>query len=186
MEEKIGPVKVRVEPTDRPRLWLTTPPITSLRTLEPQACSRALGLDITDLLGPMPQILTAGNPNLFIALRSKEAVDKASIDLAGLRSLKQPGDPLFCVFVFTPTPEGAYSHMFAPEHGIVEDPATGSATGPLAAYLQQHNLAPGPQFMSEQGVKMGRRSQLYVNVREDQAIEVGGYVTPVAKAVLTY
>ena len=59
-----------------------------------------------------------------------------------------------CVFVFTATPEGAYSRMFAPEYGIVEDPATGSSTGPLAAYMIRHRLAPGAdgaRFLSEQG-----------------------------------
>jgi len=38
-------------------------------------------------------------------------------------------------FVFTPTPFGAYSRMFAPILGSVEDPAAGSATGPPAAYM---------------------------------------------------
>lgn len=184
LEEKVGVVPVRVEPGDRPKLWLTTPPITGGRTFDPQACVRALGVDIGDLLGPMPQLLSAGNPNLFIALRSKEAVDRASVDAASLRGLKQPGDPLFCVFVFTPTPEGAYSRMFAPDHGIAEDPATGSATGPLAAYMQQHNVAPGLEFVSEQGVKMGRPSYLHVKL-SDSGVEVGGYVTPVAKAVMS-
>ncbi len=184
LEEKVGAVPVRVEPGERPKLWLTTPPITGGRTFDPQACVRALGVDIGDLLGPMPQILSAGNPNLFIALRTKEAVDRASVDAASLRGLKQPGDPLFCVFVFTPTPDGAYARMFAPDHGITEDPATGSATGPLAAYMQQHSIAPGLEFVSEQGVKMGRPSYLHVKL-SDGGVEVGGYVTPVAKAVMT-
>jgi trans-2,3-dihydro-3-hydroxyanthranilate isomerase len=80
--------------------------------------------------------------------------------------------------------------MFAPEYGIVEDPATGSATGPLAAYMLSHGLAPGgagTRFVSEQGTKMGRRSFLHIALRGEQGadgIEVGGYVTPVAEGTL--
>ena len=97
----------------------------------------------------------------------------------------------FCVFVFTPTPDGAYSRMFAPEYGIVEDPATGSSTGPLAAYMIQHNLVSGhagTRFVSEQGTKMGRRSLLHVEVQGEagaDGIYVGGHVTPIAEAVMT-
>ena len=78
--------------------------------------------------------------------------------------------------------------MFAPEFDIIEDPATGSSTGPLAAYMMQHNLAPragGTRFVSEQGTKMGRRSILYVQIHGDggvDGIEVGGYVTPLVRA----
>jgi trans-2,3-dihydro-3-hydroxyanthranilate isomerase len=46
--------------------------------------------------------------------------------------------------------------MFAPEHGIAEDPATGSSTGPLAAYMIRHKLVSGQagmRFVSEQGTK---------------------------------
>jgi trans-2,3-dihydro-3-hydroxyanthranilate isomerase len=93
--------------------------------------------------------------------------------------------------VFTPTPEGAYSRMFAPEHGVMEDPATGSATGPLAAYMMRHRLAPGrsgTRWISEQGTKMGRRSLLHVNIHGEQGsegIEVGGYTTPLVDATMT-
>ena len=82
-----------------------------------------------------------------------------------MRQLRGPGEELMCVFVFTPTAEGAYSRMFAPEYGIVEDPATGSSTGPLAAFMMQHGLVSnkdGTRFVSEQGTKMGRRSLLHV------------------------
>ena len=96
------------------------------------------------------------------------------------------------VFVFAPTATGAYSRMFAPEYGIIEDPATGSATGPLAAYMLSHGLAPGrsgTRFISEQGTKMGRRSFLHIELHGEQGadgIEVGGYVTPVAEATMMF
>jgi trans-2,3-dihydro-3-hydroxyanthranilate isomerase len=191
LEEKVGPVPVRVDPGPRPMIWLTTPPIHDGRTIDPQVCAATLGLDRADLLGPAPQILSAGNPTVFIALRNKEAVDRASLDLAGARTLQLAGEEPFCVFVFTPQQEGAYSRMFAPEFGVPEDPATGSSTGPLAAFMLRHKLVSaeaGARFISEQGTRMGRRSFLHVHIRGQQAadgIDVGGYVTPLVEASMT-
>ena len=94
------------------------------------------------------------------------------------------------VFVFAPTPEGAYSRMFAPDLGIAEDPASGSLTGPLAAFMMRHGLvssADGTRLVSEQGTKMRRRSLLHIHIRgKDGAngIDVGGYVTPLAEGVM--
>ena len=91
----------------------------------------------------------------------------------------------------TPTPDGAYSRMFAPEHGVIEDPATGSATGPLAAFMLRNGLTPPgktSRFISEQGTKMGRRSILHVLIHGDQGkdgIEVGGHVTPLVEATMS-
>ena len=167
LDEKVGAVPIRVEPGARPRIWLTTPPIQWGKTFDRALCARALGLDVSDLLDVTPQLVTAGNPNVYIPVKNKDAVDRAWIDMAGLMTIKEPGQEAICIFVFTPTKEGAYSRMFAPEHGVIEDPATGSATGPLAAFMMRNKLvssAAGTRFYSEQGTKMGRRSILYVQV----------------------
>jgi trans-2,3-dihydro-3-hydroxyanthranilate isomerase len=193
LEEKIGPVPVRVETgnSGRPLIWLTTPPITIGRAMDPGACVRMLGLESAELLGTPPEIVSAGNPGVFIALKSKEAVDRAVLDIQALQRLKRQPDESFFVFVFAPTAQGAYSRMFAPEHGVTEDPATGSATGPLAAYMLRHALAAsadGTRLISEQGTKMGRRSILHILIHGNNGasgIEVGGYVTPVIEGVLT-
>jgi trans-2,3-dihydro-3-hydroxyanthranilate isomerase len=189
LDEKVGPVPIRVEAGDRPMIWLTTPAIEEGSIYDRATCARALGLDAGDLLEIPPQFLSAGNPNIYVALKDKSAVDRASLDSAGLALLPGAARDLVCVFVFAPTPEGAYSRMFAPAHGIAEDPATGSATGPLAAYMMKHGLVSGKQFISEQGVKMGRRSFLHVEVRGDNVtdrdIDVGGYVTPLVEASMT-
>jgi trans-2,3-dihydro-3-hydroxyanthranilate isomerase len=191
LEEEIGPVPIRIEAGERPLIWLRTPPIREDRCIAGSLCARVLGLDAEDLLPISPQLLSAGNPTVIVAARDRAAVDRAWLDLAGLKALKDSESESFCVFLFTPTPEGAYSRMFAPEYGIAEDPATGSSTGPLAAYMIRHKLVsgrPGTRFVSEQGTKMGRRSLLHVEVHgEDGAdgISVGGFVTPLARAVMT-
>jgi trans-2,3-dihydro-3-hydroxyanthranilate isomerase len=186
LDELIGPIPIRVEQGERPLIWLLTPPVTEGRELALDICAKSLGLFPSDLLGIAPQILSAGNPHLYIAVKDAPTVDRAWLSALGpLKS--EPSEPL-CVFVFTPTGEGAYSRMFAPEHGVTEDPATGSATGPLAAYLVKHGLVsgkPGTRFVSEQGTKMGRRSILHVHIT-DQGIEVGGYVTPLVEATMRF
>jgi trans-2,3-dihydro-3-hydroxyanthranilate isomerase len=189
LEEKVGPVPIRVESGDRPMIWLRTPPIREGKTYEREGWARALGLDVNDLLDVPPQLLSAGNPTVYIAAKSIETVDRASLDARQMRDLIGVEDPI-CTFVFAPTPKGAYSRMFAPEHGVVEDPATGSSTGPLAAFMMRHRLASssdGSRFVSEQGVKMGRRSLLHVEIHGDQGgngIDVGGHVTPLIDATM--
>ena len=191
LEEKVGLVPIRVEaPKEdaRPRIWLTTPPIECQQTVDRALCAKVLGVQLDDLLLPTPQVLTAGNPTIFIPLRNKEAVDRAWLDRSGAIELRGGDKRPLCVFVFTPTAGGAYSRMFAPEHGVVEDPATGSSTGPLAAYMMRTGLVSSPRFVSEQGTKMGRRSLLYVESRGNKGengIDVGGYVTPLIEATMT-
>jgi trans-2,3-dihydro-3-hydroxyanthranilate isomerase len=191
LEEKVGPVPVRIERGARPLIWLRTPAIEFGRTYDAAVCAEALGLRVGDLAGLAPQFVTAGNPTIFVPLRDPDAVDRASLDLAGFRRIAGVAGGPLCVFVFAPVANGAYSRMFAPEYGIVEDPATGSSTGPLAAFMIRHGLATGSdgsRWISEQGARMGRRSLLHVLIHGEQGmdgIEVGGYVTPLVEARMT-
>jgi trans-2,3-dihydro-3-hydroxyanthranilate isomerase len=193
LQENVGPVPVRVESAGDPMLWLRTPPISKGKRFDRAACARAVGLSESDLLADAPcEVWSAGNPTLFIALPDKAAVDRAAADTAGLRTLYAAESGPLCTFVFAATPQGAYSRMFAPDLGVPEDPATGSATGPLAAFMIEYGLAPatgdGARFMSEQGTKMGRRSELHIRLlggRGEGGIEVGGYVAPLTQAIMT-
>lgn len=191
LEEKVGPVPIRIEAGEQPLIWLRTPPIGWQRTYDRALCAKALGLDSADLLDVTPQLLSAGNPTLFIALKDKRTVDRSWLDTHGLSMIKDATDEAICVFVFTPTDQGAYSRMFSPEYGVSEDPATGSSTGPLAAFMMKHGLmssAAGGKFLSEQGTKMGRRSVLYIQINGAEGadgIEVGGYVAPFAECTMT-
>jgi trans-2,3-dihydro-3-hydroxyanthranilate isomerase len=191
-EEGVGLVAVRVESGGDPMIWLTTPPITKGRTYEHADCARVLGLDPADLLADVPcEVLSAGNPNLYVAVATADVVDRIRIDATALQALFADEPAPVCLFAFAPVPNGAYSRMFAPALGVTEDPATGSATGPLAAFMMEHGLAPatdGTRFVSEQGTKMCRRSLLHVLIHGEhgrEAIEVGGHVAPIAVATLT-
>ena len=84
-------------------IWLKTPPIEFGRTYDRSVCASALGLDPKDLLDIAPQLASAGNPNIFIAVKDKNVVDRAWLDLSGLRSIQPAGEGAVCVFVFAPT-----------------------------------------------------------------------------------
>jgi trans-2,3-dihydro-3-hydroxyanthranilate isomerase len=89
------------------------------------------------------------------------------------------------VFIFSSEPGGeratVYSRMFAPDIGVAEDPATGSAGGPLGAYLVRHKVVPPDKagsMLSLQGVKMGRPSHVHISIGlekdEIASVRVGG------------
>jgi len=190
VEELVGEIPLRVERGDPMRIWLKTPPIEFGPLFDRRLCAEALGIDESEFADAPPQLVSAGNPNIYIALRDPASVDRAWLELAGVRNLHGGQSSSDCVFVFAPTPAGAYSRMFAPEAGVVEDPATGSATGPLAAYMMRNGLvssSDGTSFISEQGTKMGRRSFLHVQIHGpggSAGIEVGGSVVPIADGKL--
>jgi trans-2,3-dihydro-3-hydroxyanthranilate isomerase len=194
LDENVGPVAVRLERAADPFLaWLRTPPIVLGPAFDRAACVRALGLESADLLGDYPvEAGSAGPPFLYVPLRDRAAVDRAYLDAPALQHAVAGHPAGRAAFVFTPTTEGVYARMFALELGVSEDPATGSATGPLGAYLVKHGLLEardGARFTNEQGVKMGRRSLLHAIVRmrgsELETIEVGGSAVPVIEGTLT-
>ena len=197
IEENVGLIRIDADTddADNPVLWLTTPSIVFFETVDPSFCARLLGLAREDIQsGCLPQFVSAGSPLLFICLNTPQDVDRAEIqnDLLGeaLGSVDSVG-----TFIFArKQPQSAscfdvYSRMFAPQTGIPEDPATGGATGPLAAYMLSCGALPPKdrlQFTSEQGAKMGRRSLLHVRVAAkggDMSIQVGGSAVITAEGV---
>ena len=162
--------------------WMTqTPPSFGPPVADRDAVARAIGLGEGDLAAGLPiQEVTCGVPYLLVPLRDREAVDRAAPPSA---SFELPGLPRAhpAILVFAreevrlkadttngDTTKGAtYSRMFAPGLGVVEDPATGSAAGPLGCYLVQHRLVSGdtPQrIVNTQGVKMGRASRIHMAI----------------------
>jgi trans-2,3-dihydro-3-hydroxyanthranilate isomerase len=78
------------------------------------------------------------------------------------------------------------TRMFAPGGGVAEDPATGSAAGPLAVHLARHGRIPfGDRIEISQGAEVGRPSTLYARVdgsaEQIERVEVGGSAVLVAR-----
>jgi trans-2,3-dihydro-3-hydroxyanthranilate isomerase len=206
LEEGIGPVEVTLEgePARPSFLWMRHGEARFGPELIKRAgFARALGLAESDLLAGSPvQTGSTGNAFLYIPLRDREVVDRARLDVPALLAAQGAG-PNLGVFVFAPDPDpkagagrGAaegeasgykvYSRMFAPHtSGIPEDPATGSASGPLGAYLVERGLvtpADTVDIVSEQGTRMGRPSFIRIRVGVSAGriseILVGGSVVP--------
>jgi trans-2,3-dihydro-3-hydroxyanthranilate isomerase len=195
LEEGIGPVEVELEgdPAHPRFVWMRHRDAVFGPAVPDRAgVAGALGLEERDLQ-PRAPVCTGSTGSLFlyVPLRDRAAVDRAALDVAGLRRAFGP-ERLPGVFVFAPEKAGAYSRMFAPHtSGIPEDPATGSASGPLAAYLVIHGLVDGGDpvsLVSEQGTAMGRQSFVHLRVRGGPGaagdIRVGGGVVPVLRGTL--
>jgi trans-2,3-dihydro-3-hydroxyanthranilate isomerase len=78
------------------------------------------------------------------------------------------------------------TRMFAPADGVPEDPATGSAAGPLGVHLARHGLISfGEQIEITQGVEIGRPSKLFVRIdgsaEQIERVECGGSAVVVAR-----
>jgi trans-2,3-dihydro-3-hydroxyanthranilate isomerase len=134
----------------------------------------ALGVPF-DALHPSlpPQAVGTGNTFLLVPLASVEAVAAALADTRMLNRLEKALDVLgHFLFSFDASPgkPRVRARMFAPGSGVLEDPATGSAAGPLGVYLALHGAVPGGvaggrgRFTIDQGLEMGRPSELDVTV----------------------
>ena len=170
----VGPTPVDLEWKDSVLafVWMTQlPPAFGLPIEARAAVAAALSLTEGDLVPDLPvQEITCGTPFVFVALRDRATVDRASGDLASFKKLPQgiAGLPIF-LFSVDPGSSGkiVYSRMFAPDFGIIEDPATGGASGPLGCYLVQYGLVSGQaarEIVSHQGVAMGRPSRIHVAI----------------------
>jgi trans-2,3-dihydro-3-hydroxyanthranilate isomerase len=168
----------------------------------------ALGLSEGDLVPDLPiRQISCGVPFLYVPLRDAATVDRAISDAVGFRRLKAATGldlPIFLFAVGTwggsggagsirraDAPPTAYSRMFAPEFGVVEDPATGGASGPLGCYLVRHRQVSGDathRIVSLQGVAMRRPSRIHINITEKSGqiveVKVGGTAVLVGRGEL--
>jgi trans-2,3-dihydro-3-hydroxyanthranilate isomerase len=138
----------------------------------------ALGIERSEL--PI-RAYRQGPLHVYVALPSEAAVAALDPDLAALRSLTGVG-----INCFAGQGANFKTRMFAPGLGVSEDPATGSAAGPLAVHLARHGrIEYGQRIEIRQGAEIGRPSILHATVDgSDQRIErvvVGGSAVVVAQ-----
>lgn len=155
-------------------------PTFSGTTTSRKAAADALGLAVEEVRSDVPiQVGSSGLPYLFVPLSNLKAVRRA----------RRPNGLDANVYVFAMSAERSGSHvhgrMFDQGLGIGEDPATGSAQGPLGAYIVAHELvqaAPTTRIRSEQGFEIGRPSILDIEVDRVgaaiTAVRVGGRCVP--------
>jgi trans-2,3-dihydro-3-hydroxyanthranilate isomerase len=161
---------------------------------------RAVGVDASAHFdtGLPAEEISCGVPFMMLPLKNRAAVDAAVPDMGALNRLRSAfSNPHIGVLVFTTeaTEPGvtAYSRMFGPGLGVPEDPATGSAAGPLGCYLATHGLVKGDglrDMVNWQGVRMGRPSRIFIAIGRDAAgeitrVQVGGKAVLVAEGRLS-
>ena len=182
----IGPTLVELQwEGDRLQFaWMTQQKPTYGPTFPtPALLAAALGIEPSAIRpGTPPQEVSCGSPFMFVPVVSRAAVDQAVIDVraaaAAFEAAKLTRRGL-CIFTTESGPDGAtvYSRMM----GANEDPATGSASGPLGCYLVKHGLVSPDKagsIVSSQGVKMGRPSRIHIKLdvqgTEVSRVRVGG------------
>jgi trans-2,3-dihydro-3-hydroxyanthranilate isomerase len=123
-----------------------------------------------------------GLPNVYVVLPSEQEVAELRPDLGRLAELPA----VIGVNCSAGSGPRWKTRMFAPAGGVAEDPATGSAAGPLALHLARHGrIAFGEEIEITQGVEIDRPSKLYARVEGSEGsverVEVGGSAVVVAR-----
>ncbi len=151
------------------------------------AASLALGED--DLVAGEPaQVVSTGAGHLLVPVRDRAAVDRARPAAARLAAALQAVGGEGCYLYSRDPVDGggavAYTRFFNPTMGIGEDPATGTAAGPLVASLVASGKIPGGiTAIVEQGYVLGRPSRIQVTV-SGQRVRIGGSGLVVANGTL--
>ena len=139
----------------------------------------ALGVERSEL--PV-EVYDNGMGHVYVTLGSEEEVAALKPDLSRLSDLP----PMLGVNTIAGAGSRWKTRMFAPGGGVAEDPATGSAAGPLAVHLARHGrIGYGDEIEISQGAEIGRPSTLYARVEGSadklEKVEVGGSAVVVAR-----
>lgn len=179
LELGVGPTPVEVSRDGS--TWMTQPEARFGPTQADRAgIAAALDLSPSDLRDDLPaEVVSIGNPFLMVPLVSVEALGRARVEsaswdpIAGVASMA-------AAYLFVDAGATVRTRLLANWPGS-EDPATGSAAGPLGAYLARY--AGRARFTVEQGVEIGRRSLIQVDASGPRP-RVGGRSVIVASGEL--
>jgi len=176
LETGRGVVPVRLE-RDGPRIafgWMRQP-VTTWETFERSD-------ELLQILGATPtglplELYRQGPGHVLVELGSPAEVAALTPDFGTLARLMSEGAACFAR-------DGDHwkARVFVPAYGVAEDPATGSAAGPLALHLARHGrIGFGDEIVIRQGEEVGRPSTLHAVARSEDEIEVGGSAVVVAR-----
>jgi trans-2,3-dihydro-3-hydroxyanthranilate isomerase len=116
-----------------------------------------------------------GPRHVYVTLSDEDQVASLRPDLGALVELGEIG-----VSCFASSGPRVRTRMFAPALGVPEDPATGSAAGPLAVHLARHGrVAYGEEIEIRQGAEIGRpsllRARAHGSAQRIERVEVSGW-----------
>ncbi|HEV8594627.1 MAG TPA: PhzF family phenazine biosynthesis protein [Thermoplasmata archaeon] len=164
-------------------------PITAVASI-----AKALGLKSTDITATKlrPAVASTGVPSLQVPVRSLGLVSELDPDprLLGEALKKVYRDAGAYVFSFEANDADLHARGFFPNHGVVEDPATGSAAGACGAFLAANKRLPPAEWMTiEQGSEVHHPSRIEVAVTTQKerpvSVRVAGRVVPVMRGTLS-
>jgi trans-2,3-dihydro-3-hydroxyanthranilate isomerase len=181
LETGSGVVPVRLE-RDGPRIVFgrMEQPLPTVELYEgADELLSALGVERSEL--PV-EVYDNGLRHVYVTLASEDAVAGLKPDVSQLAELSD----VLGVNTIAGSGSRWKTRMFAPSGGVPEDPATGSAAGPLALHVARHGrIAFGDEIEISQGAEIGRPSTLYARVEGSadklDRVEVGGSAVIVAR-----
>lgn len=190
-EEGVGPIPVAIEWLEGSPAYIQMSqplPVFGSRFTDASAIAEMLSIEPQAILdtGLLMEVVSCGVPFLFVPVRSLKDVRSIRFRRDVWERVLQHWETAQ-IFIFAQETETAgatvHSRMFAPGLGIIEDPATGAASGPLGCYLVRHKIvtpdANGKvECLSEQGFELGRQSFIKIRIEtsgaEISAVKVGG------------
>lgn len=189
-EESTGPISVTME---APMITMQQP-LPELGPLygERDAVAAMLGLEVSSLAVGLPlQSVSGGVPYLIVPVIDLEAMQRIRFrqDIWE-RVLRRTPHPHVYAFTLECRYQGStcHSRMFAPGLGVLEDPATAMAAGPVAVYLATYGILPNElrqSLVCEQGIEIGRPSFIHVTLEHSElgprSVRVGGQCVAIGK-----
>jgi trans-2,3-dihydro-3-hydroxyanthranilate isomerase len=163
----ILPVEIRFKDGRPQRVIMTQMPAAFRPAkINKKQLASALGVAVSDLHSQLePQYVSTGVSNLMVPFRNRAGLGKIEMNMDELRRLQGKDGTMAYCFALNGSNKAFTRGMLPWE--LYEDPATGSAAGSLGAYLVQHGkLSAGQTFYIQQGVEMGRPSQIEVEVSQ--------------------
>jgi len=179
--DEIFSLEIYVESGKPQRILMTqSKPVFGEKFRDKAMIAAAVGLDESDFFVESlePQAVSTGAFHFLAPVKNIEALKRVQVDAAELIELARPLGCHGCYLYTLDTVDknsAAHARAFFPGVGMnSEDPATGTAAGPLAALLVSKGILPeGKTLIVEQGYEINRPSRIEVSVNGDE-IKVGG------------
>jgi trans-2,3-dihydro-3-hydroxyanthranilate isomerase len=157
------------------------------QTHDREAVARAAGLALNEIADDVPiQTVSTGNAFAMVPVKSLAVLQSLAPAWAGMGEYLKKTDAKFFYFVSRQAlnPEAALQARMIFYNG--EDPATGSAAGPCAAWAVKYGVVPAErEALLEQGVEMRRRSRIFLSAARSGDkivnVRVGGHAVEVLR-----
>ena len=194
-DEKAGPVPITIR-KDEGNFWCELKAPAALKigeTLPVEQIATAIGLNPDQIVTAThpPQVASVGLGFITAELRDRESLANARVLFPVFEEIQQSGiHPYIFMYIRSNDEFDIRARMFAPTDGIMEDPATGSATCAMVALLTHHEPESSGEFSFRvgQGIEMGRPSTLEARTRKENGtvtgVWVGGSCVSVSKGTI--